>query len=69
MKDNQKIRELIYTISKKYNLTARGTVSILKVSRTIADLEESKFIKENHITEAVHYRVSSSCNPEGIIGI
>jgi len=69
MKDNQKIRELIYTISKKYNLTARGTVSILKVSRTIADLEESKFINDNHITEAVHYRVGSSCNPEGIIGI
>jgi magnesium chelatase family protein len=69
MKDNRKIRELIYTISKRYRLTARGTVSILKVSRTIADLEESRSIKENHIAEAVHYRVGSSFNQEGIISI
>jgi magnesium chelatase family protein len=69
MKDDRKIRELVYTISKRYKLTARGTISILKVSRTIADLEESRSIKENHITEAVHYRVGSSLNPEGIVSI
>ncbi len=64
LKDNKKIRDLIYTISKKYNLTARGTVSILKVSRTIADLEESRYINENHIIEAVHYRVGCGYNTE-----
>ena len=63
LKDDKKIRDLIYTISGKYNLTARGTVSILKVSRTIADLEQSDIIKENHIIEAINYRAGYSCNP------
>ena len=62
LKNDKKIRDLIYTISGKYNLTARGTVSILKVSRTIADLEESDTIKESHIIEAVHYRVGYNYN-------
>jgi len=66
LKNDKKIRDLIYTISGKYNLTARGTVSILKVSRTIADLEESDTIKENHIIEAVHYRVGYNYSPESI---
>jgi len=60
LKNDKSIRELICTISRKYNLTARGTVSILKVSRTIADLEESNDIEERHIIEAVHYRVGSN---------
>ena len=64
LKDNKNIRDLIYAISKRYNLSARGTVSILKVSRTIADLEESKYINADHIIEAVHYRVGCSYNQE-----
>lgn len=49
----QRLIELAY---KKMNLSVRGYHKILKVSRTIADLEESTFIKEHHISEAISYR-------------
>jgi len=62
LEKDKNIRNLVYAISKRYNLTARGTVSVLKVSRTIADLEGSDSIKENHIIEAVNYRVSFNCH-------
>lgn len=64
LKDDEKIRNLIHAVSKKYSLTARGMVSILKVSRTIADLEGSQSIEEQHIIEAVNYRVSFNYNSD-----
>jgi len=43
----------------KFNLSARVYFRLIKVARTIADLEKSNEIKENHIAEALQYRVKN----------
>ncbi len=61
---DKSLTELIYMISKRYRLTARGMVSIIKVSRTIADLDESTEIREQHVIEAAAYRTGSYQDPD-----
>jgi magnesium chelatase family protein len=41
---------------KQLHLTARTFHRILKVSRTIADLEGTDIIKTSHLAEALQYR-------------
>lgn len=43
-------------VFRSMNLSARGYHRILKVARTIADLEGKEAIEQIHLSEAVSYR-------------
>ncbi len=49
-------KEYMKDIYRNMNLTARSYHKILKVARTIADIENSHYIKIPHLAEAVCYR-------------
>ncbi len=49
-------QELLKQAMSRMNLSARAYDRILKVARTIADMDESNDIREHHLAEAINYR-------------
>ena len=49
-------RNLLETAMKKLGLSARAYTRIIKLARTIADLDESEPIAPHHLSEAIGYR-------------
>ena len=49
-------KKLIQNAMDKLNLSARAYDRILRVARTIADLDKSESLKSNHLAEAIQYR-------------
>lgn len=49
-------RDLLEGAAEQWQLSARSTVRILKVARTIADLDEADELAEHHLAEALQLR-------------
>ncbi|MDX1808602.1 MAG: YifB family Mg chelatase-like AAA ATPase [Sulfurospirillaceae bacterium] len=49
-------RQILESAISKYGLNQRTVGKILKISRTIADIDEHNIIQKNHIFEALSYR-------------
>lgn len=57
---NAQGRQLIRDASSRFELSARAHHRVLKVARTIADLQPSSEVRSQDVAEALRYRSTSS---------
>ena len=64
VKNNFKIsptaKELLEFATEKLDISVRSYLKIIRVARTIADIDNSEEIKDQHISEALQYRYKSA---------
>lgn len=53
---NAKTKDFLLTAAKQLQLSARAYARILKVARTIADMEQMDVLQTHHLAEALQYR-------------
>ncbi len=53
---NEEVREILNNSAEKLQLSARSYHKVIKLARTIADLEHERFVLPKHILEALQYR-------------
>ncbi|KJZ20807.1 YifB family Mg chelatase-like AAA ATPase [Loktanella sp. S4079] len=51
-------RDLLVKVAERFGLSARGYHRVLRVARTIADLDDSPDVRKPHVAEAVSYRLT-----------
>ena len=56
VKLSKEVRDILDDSAERLGLSARAYHRVIKIARTIADLESSPEIKANHILEAIQYR-------------
>jgi len=52
-------RELLLKVAERFGLSARGYHRVLRVARTIADLDGSEHVLKSHVAEAVSFRIAT----------
>lgn len=55
-----KALETLNNAAEKLNISARSYHKIIKVARTIADIQQEEYIQVNHIIEATRYKVNEN---------
>ena len=53
-------KDLLLRVAERFGLSARGYHRVLRVARTIADLDGSGEVRKPHVAEAVSYRLALS---------
>ncbi len=53
-------KALLLKVAERFGLSARGYHRVLRVARTIADLDGSADVRKPHVAEAVNYRLALS---------
>lgn len=52
--------KLVEEMARRHNLSGRGIIRVLRVARTIADLEGSGEVRDEHLYESFMYRVENA---------
>ena len=58
-------KALLIRVAERFGLSARGYHRVLRVARTIADLDGSDQVRQPHVAEAVSYRMSVGTKVNG----